>query len=124
MHVTNTRRHWCAARASGWDPSDPQAGANIAFSGRTVLAADSAARVVYHFELPATPAPEALQETFNTGLASNWTTSAGSQFTVLRGDRSRVLRQSQIAIDTRAIFEPANWTNEAIEVDVKAALRG
>jgi len=108
-------------RGAIWDPWGPEAGGNIALCGRTVLAGNFAAGVVYHFELPATPAPEALQETFNAGLASNWTTSAGSQFTVLRGDRSRVLRQSQIAIDTRAIFEPANWTNEAIEVDVKAS---
>ena len=113
--------HTAALMRRGAIEWDPQAPANIAFSGRTVLAADSAAHVVYHFELPATPAPEALQETFNAGLASNWTTTAGSQFTVLRGDRSRVLRQSQIAINTRAIFEPANWTNEAIEVDVKAS---
>jgi hypothetical protein len=113
--------HTAALMRRGAIEWDAQAGASIAISGRTVLAADGAARVVYHFELPATPAPEALQETFNVGLASNWTASAGSQFTLLRGDRSRVLRQSQIAIDTRAIFEPANWTNEAIEVDVKAS---
>jgi len=107
---------------SEWGPPGfTQTGTIVAISGRTVLATDLYNRVVYHFELPSTlAAPEPLQETFNVGLASNWTVSAGSQFAVLRGDRSRVLRQSQTAIDTRAIFEPANWTNQAIEVDVKA----
>jgi hypothetical protein len=91
-----------------------------AISGRTVLATDGYNRVVYHWELPATlatPAPR--QETFNVGIATNWSTTAGSQYRVLRGDRSRVLRQSETAIDTRAIFQPADWTNQAIEVDVK-----
>ncbi|HEY6125289.1 MAG TPA: hypothetical protein VIV63_11620, partial [Steroidobacteraceae bacterium] len=106
--------------ATEWNgPGYEQSWSNVAISGRTVLA--SGLNQVYHFELPATlAAPQPLQETFNTGVAANWATSAGSQFAVVRGDRSRVLRQSQTAIDTRAIYEPANWTNQAIEVDVKA----
>jgi hypothetical protein len=93
---------------------------NTAISGRTVLATHPN-HGVYHFELPAAfsaPAPQ--QETFNFGAATNWSTSAGSQFATVRGDRSRVLRQSQLALDTRAIYQPADWTTEAIEVDVKA----
>lgn len=92
---------------------------STAISGRTVLATDGYNRVVYHWELPetlATPAP--LQETFNVGTATNWSVSAGSDYRVVRGDRSRLLRQSETAIDTHAIFQPADWTNEAIEVDV------
>jgi hypothetical protein len=92
-----------------------------AISGRTVLAADLYNRVVYHFELPATfavPAPR--QETFNVGSLPDWSASAGSQYRTVRGDRSRVLRQSATDIDTRAIYQPADWTSQAIEVDVKA----
>ena len=102
-------------------PVYEQSTSNVAIHNGTVLATDAYNRVVYHWELPGTTAPAPRQETFNVGLATNWTTSAGSQFTVLRGDRSRVLRQSQTAIDTRALYEPADWTNQAIEVDVKAA---
>ncbi len=93
---------------------------NTAISGRTVLAADLSNRVVYHFELPASFAvPEPQQETFNVGSLPNWTASAGSHYRTVRGDRSRVLRQSETAIDTRAIYQPADWTSQAIEVDVK-----
>jgi hypothetical protein len=102
-----------------WFPFE-QAGSNVAISGRTVLATDTNEQLVYHFEIPESLAtPEPLQDTFATGNAPDWTTSAGSQFTVLRGDRSRLLRQAQSAGETRAIYEPADWTNQAIEVDVK-----
>lgn len=102
-----------------WFPFE-QAGSNVAICGRTVLATDTNEQVVYHFEIPAdlsTPAP--LQDRFATGNAPDWTTSAGSQFQVVRGDRSRVLRQSQSTGVTRAIYEPADWTSQSIEVDVK-----
>jgi hypothetical protein len=95
-------------------------GNNTAIHGRTVLATTGAG--VYHFELPAAftlPAPQ--QETFNLGGPINWSLSAGSQYTTVRGDRSRVLRQSALTLDTRAIYQPADWTSEAIEVDVKAS---
>ena len=92
---------------------------NTAIYGRTVLAADG--NTVLHFELPATiAAPEPAQETFNLGAAPNWSFSGSSGFRTLRGDRSRVLRQTEMALDTRAIYQPADWTNQAIEVDVKA----
>ena len=104
--------------AEWYGPVHEASASNVAINNGTVLATDVYNRVVYHWELPGNTAPAPRQETFNVGLATNWTTSAGSQFTVLRGDRSRVLRQSQTAIDTRALYEPADWTNQAIEVDV------
>ena len=104
--------------AEWYGPVSEGSSTNVAIHNGTVLATDRYNRVVYHWELPVNTAPAPHQETFNVGLATNWTTSAGSTFTVLRGDRSRVLRQSQTAIDTRALYEPADWTNQAIEVDV------
>lgn len=93
---------------------------NTAISGRTVLATNPYERVVYHFELPASlAAPAAQQETFNIGSLPNWTPSPGSHYRTVRGDRSRVLRQTETTIDTRAIYQPADWTNQAIEVDIK-----
>jgi hypothetical protein len=110
-----------AARENKWSwfPFE-QAGSNVAISGRTVLATDTNEKVVYHFEIPEhLSTPEPLQDTFATGNAPAWSTSAGSQFQVVRGDRSRVLRQSQTAGETRALYEDADWTNQAIELDVK-----
>lgn len=104
-----------------WFPYE-QSSSNVAVSGRTVLATDHNEKVVYHFELPsqlATPAPR--QDTFNIGNAPDWVHSAGSQFTVLRGDRSRVLRHAQATGEAKTIYQPANWQNQAIEVDVSAA---
>ncbi len=105
-----------------WFPFE-QAGSNVAICGRTVLATDTNEQVVYHFEIPSdlsTPAP--LQDTFATGNAPDWAASAGSPFQVVRGDRSRVLRQAQTAGETRTIYQLADWNSQSIEVDVKPSV--
>ncbi len=109
-----------AARGNkwAWFPYE-QSSSNVAVSGRTVLATDHNEKVVYHFELPAQIAsPQPRQDTFSVGSAPDWLPEGGA-FTVLRGDRSRVLRQSSAAGDARTIYQPASWGNQAIEVDVK-----
>lgn len=101
-----------------WFPFEGDS-SNVAMSGRTVLATDHNEQVVYHFELPASlAAPAARQDTFATGNAPDWAREAGA-FTVVRGDRSRVLRQADATGDSRVIYQPADWTNQAIELDVR-----
>jgi hypothetical protein len=64
-----------------------------------------------------TPAP--LQEDFEQGNSANWTPIAGSAFSVVTSAGSRVFRQSNTTGDAGAFFTNINWTNQAIEADVK-----
>jgi len=91
----------------------------VAISGRRVLVAD-AGGVVHYFELPAAlTAPAPLQDTFATGNGTGWTPSAGSAFATASAGASRVYRQSQRNLAARSVYAAADWTNEAIEADVR-----
>jgi len=92
---------------------------DISISGRRVLVSDTSG-TVHFFELPAsltTPAPR--QDTFATGNGTGWTPSAGSAFAATAAGASRVLRQFQTGVLARAVYSAADWTNEAIETDVR-----
>lgn len=91
----------------------------VSISGRRVLVSDTDGQV-HFFELPAqfvTPAPR--QDTFATGNGAGWIPSAGSTFATGILGTSRVLRQSQTAVFARAVDIGIDWTNEAIETDVR-----
>lgn len=93
-------------------------GSKVSISGRRVLVGNNDGRVHY-FALPATlAAPTPRQDTFAAGAAS-WSTSTGSAYTAVVSGPSRLLRQSVTDIETRAIYSPADWTNVAIETDVR-----
>jgi hypothetical protein len=90
-----------------------------AISGRRVLVSGDGG-LVHYFELPATLAvPTPRQDTFATGNGTGWTPSAGSAFAPTGAGVSRVLRQSQTGIVARAVYDGVDWTNEAIETDVR-----
>lgn len=92
---------------------------DLAISGRRVLVSDTSG-AVHFFELPAAflaPAPR--QDTFVTGNGTGWTPSAGSAFATTGAGASRVLRQTQTGLLARAVYAAADWTNEAIETDVR-----
>jgi len=85
--------------------------------GNVVIA--SGVETAYIFELPAsftnrTPR----QETFEAGNAANWTTIAGSQFSVVANGANHLYRQSSTAGEARAVLNSTNWTNQAIEAEV------
>jgi len=91
----------------------------LSISGRRVLVSDTTGQVHY-FELPAhfeAPAPR--QETFTSGNGTGWTPSAGSAFMAVGTTSSRMLRQTQTAVPARAVYTDTDWTNEAIETDVR-----
>jgi len=91
----------------------------ISISGRRVLVSDTTG-LVHYFELPVTfVAPAPRQETFTTGNGNGWAPSAGSAFAATGAGSSRVLRQSQTAQLARATYDDVDWTNEAIETDVR-----
>ena len=93
-------------------------GARVAISGRRVLVGDNDGQVHY-FELPATlasPAPR--QETFSSANAA-WSASAGSAYTAVVSGASRLYRQTATDLATRAVYAPADWTNQAVETDVR-----
>ncbi len=93
---------------------------DIAISGRRVLVANGFTGIVHYFELPANlVTPAVIQDTFATGNAPGWTRTAGSTFTVVPGGPSRVLRQAGIAAEARAVLDAADWTNQAIEADIR-----
>ena len=86
-------------------------------SGNVVIASGTAS--AYIFELPASltsPAPR--QDNFETGNAAGWSTTAGSQFTVVTSGANRIYRQSSTTGEARALFSNTNWTNQAIEAQV------
>lgn len=87
----------------------------------------SSARVVaasrnglYVFDLDdwgTTPPPA--QEIFETGNAGNWTPMAGSSFSVVTSGSSKVYRQSSLSGDAGSFVTGIDWTDQAIEADVK-----
>ena len=95
-------------------------GRALSISGRRVLVGDNGNGLVHYFIIPASPtAPPRIQDTFSNGNGTGWSVSAGSAYaTALRGI-TRVLRQTQNAIATRAVLEAADYTNQAIEADVR-----
>jgi hypothetical protein len=91
----------------------------ISISGRRVLVSDTSGQV-HFFELPAKfTAPAPRQDTFVNGSLARWSPSAGSTFTTMGSGQARMLRQSQTAVFARATYDDVDWTNEAIEADVR-----
>jgi hypothetical protein len=92
---------------------------DISISGRRVLVSDTDGQVFY-FELPAKlTAPVPRQDTFVGGNTGAWTVSAGSSFNAGVLGTSRVLRQSDAGVFARAVYSDVDWTNEAVEADVR-----
>ena len=84
---------------------------------RVVATAPGGVHVFDLNQLGTTPAP--LQEDFEQGNASSWTPMAGSVFSVVTSNGSKVYRQSSMTGDAGAFFTNINWTNQAIEADVR-----
>jgi hypothetical protein len=95
-------------------------GRAISISGRRVLVGDNGNGLVYYFEIPATLAPPAVrQDTFATGNGMGWDMSAGSAFGTAPRGITRVLRQTEIDGPARAVLDDSDFSNQAIEADVR-----
>lgn len=94
-------------------------GTDVAISGRRVVA--TAGRdAVYVFELPADLSqPARIQENFELGNAANWTQIAGSSFSVVPADGSRVYRQTSLTADAGSLLTTFDWKDHGIQVDVR-----
>jgi hypothetical protein len=95
---------------------------DISSDGRDVIGATSAALAeftqVVIWRLPATfTTPAVRQDNFESGAAA-WTQTAGSRFEVVQRGPTRVFRQSNAAIDARALLSNSDWTTQAIEADI------
>jgi hypothetical protein len=100
-------------------------GRAISISGRRVLVGDNGNGLVHYFELPASLVPPApIQDTFAAGNGTGWSISAGSNFGTAPRGITRVLRQTEIAIATRAVLEDSDFTSEAIETDLRVISYG
>lgn len=86
-------------------------------SARIVAASSDGVYVFDLDEWGTTPAP--LQENFEQGNAANWTPMAGSSFSVVASGASQVYRQSSVAGDAGSFVTTIDWTDQAIEADVK-----
>ena len=110
-HVVSAR----AANASMFYDQD--------LSGRTLIAGswDSEDRpVIYLFDLPesfGTPAP--LQEDFQAASTLTWQTLIASRLALATSGASRVWRQSNLAGDTGALLDNADWANQSIQADIR-----
>jgi hypothetical protein len=94
-------------------------GAALAVSGRRVLVGGRADGIVYAFELPALSQRSPVQDTFASGNGTGWTPTAGSSFATTQSGVSRVYRQTNTTLETRAVFDAADFTSQAIEADVR-----
>jgi hypothetical protein len=95
-------------------------GRALSISGRRVLVGDNGNGLVHYFELPATfAAPTRIEDAFHTGNGTGWAVSAGSDFSTAPRGISRVLRQTQRGIATRAVLDGADFSSQAIEADVR-----
>ncbi len=95
----------------------------IDVSGRDVIAASSGLleefTQVFIWRLPASfTTPAVRQDNFESGSGATWTQTAGSQFAVVQRGPTRVFRQSNAAIDARALLSSSDWTTQAIEADI------
>lgn len=99
-------------------------GGALAVSGRRVLAGGRADGIVHAFELPAFNPRSPHYDTFANGNGTGWTTTAGSSFSTASSNGSRVYRQTNTTLQARAVFDAADYTSQAVEVDVRATAFG
>jgi hypothetical protein len=89
-------------------------------SGSFARVVATSATGLYVFDLDSwgkTPAP--LQYNFEQGNAAGWTPTAGSNFSVATSAGSRVYRQSYVGGDASSFVTSLDWTDQAVEADVK-----
>jgi hypothetical protein len=94
-------------------------GVALAVSGRRVLVGARAGGIVYAFELPALSHRSPVQDTFASGNGTGWTPAAGSSFATIQSGVSRVFRQSNTTLESRAVLDAADFTSQSIEADVR-----
>jgi hypothetical protein len=100
-------------------------GPAVAISGQRVLVGGGGDGLVHSFELPASLSTPALQQdTFSSGNGPGWTRTAGSIFTAGTSGTSRVFRQASATTEARAVLDASDWTNQAIEADVRPRIFG
>jgi hypothetical protein len=100
-------------------------GRAISISGRRVLVGDNGNGLVHYFELPASlTSPAPIEDTFAEGNGTGWSVSAGSAFGTAPRGITRVLRQTQIELATRAVLEDSDFTSQAIETDLRVIAFG
>ena len=100
--------------------SDGASLGDFAICGRRVMA--RCGEQLCYFELPTNlTQPARVQDTFSGATPAAWTLSAGSQFSIVQGGASRVLRQSETASAAThaAVLTASNWSNQSIQADVR-----
>jgi hypothetical protein len=74
---------------------------------------------VFVFEVPDSVSfPGALQDDFESGNGARWAPSTGT-FAVAQVGSTHVLRQSSVAGESGAVYGSIDWTDQAIEADIR-----
>lgn len=97
-------------------------GTHVAIGGRRVAASVGYDRdgAVYVFELPDEfTQPDNVQDDFEENHLARWTPLPGSVLSIESTPRSHVLRQSSRAADAGAYVTDMDWTDQAIQADVR-----
>jgi hypothetical protein len=98
----------------------------VSSDGRRIIASTSDSSYqtgdyqrVFIFEVPDNASfPGALQDDFESGSSARWTTSTGT-FAVAQAGSTHVLRQSSVAGESGAVYGSVDWTDQAIEADLR-----
>ena len=102
-----------------WDWSVSEDGSRVAAVSSDYNYDDRPSTRLYVFEIPATATfPGTQQDTFESGNFSRWTTTVG-QFSIASTSNSNVLRQQDITGDAKAFLTGIDWTDQAIEADIR-----
>ncbi len=112
--------------ASDAVPDQNGLGSEFEMSGRRIVAMglkppfNPAPHGAYVFDLPVSLSqPATVQDDFEDGNSVGWTALPGSMWSVATSGGSRVFRQSNLGALDGATLGNTDWTNQAIEADVK-----
>jgi len=117
-NADGTLRHVAKLVASD-GKQDQFFGSGSQVSGRRIVARNVLNRTAYVFELPTSlTQPATVQDDFEDGNFSTWSTLAGSTFSVATAAGSKVLRQTSLAGDAAAFLNGTDWQNQSIEAEI------
>lgn len=90
----------------------------VDLSGRTVIGADGTNLRLFQVPLDLS-VPPLRQDDFQDGSADGWTPFPSASWSVVASGSTRVYRQSNLASESRAVLTGTDWTQQAVQADIK-----
>lgn len=92
--------------------------AHFDLNGRNAVGASG--QILRFFQIPTDlTQPPLRQDNFQDGNADGWAPFLSTSWTVATSGNTRVYRQLNLASEARSVLTGADWTNQAIEADIK-----